>query len=107
MVRQPEQGKGTDDEEDEAVAPPFTLEHGTAETADDDGVAGGDDGEGQQERHERLKHVLENTMSRAGPVRIAEFQSDVYVYVGLHHAVNKTINSTKLTTNSGYWFDID
>lgn len=79
MIGQPEDRKGADDEEDQAGALSFALEHGAAQTADDRGVAHDDEGKGQQAAHDGLKHVLEHPVADAVPVVLGtKSQSDAW-----------------------------
>lgn len=68
MVGEPKDCKSRDDEQNQATALSFTLEHGTSQAADDRGVAGVDESEGHQASHNGLKNVLENRMSHTPPV---------------------------------------
>ncbi|TNN38871.1 hypothetical protein EYF80_050956 [Liparis tanakae] len=55
VIGQPEYGEGADDHHDEAAALPSALELGAVQAAHHAGVAGVDEGEGQQAGHDGLK----------------------------------------------------
>lgn len=79
MIGQPEQGKGADDDEDEAAALPPALEPGALQAADDWGVAGVDERERQQAAHDGLEQVLEDLMAHTVPVVWdTEAQRDIF-----------------------------
>ena len=78
MIGQPEYGKGTDDQQNQAAALTPALELGISQTTDDGGVTGDNEGQGNQAAHEGLKHILEYLVKRAAPVvRDAKFQRDI------------------------------
>lgn len=68
MVRQPEDGEGRDDEEDEEAALHTAAKHGAAQAEDDGAVAQYDEGERDQKTQQRLHQELEDFMVRAVPV---------------------------------------
>lgn len=81
VIGQPEQGEGTDDEQDEAAALGPALELGALQAADDRGIAGVDECERQQAAHDGLEQVLEDPMAYASPVVWdAEGQRDIFCY---------------------------
>lgn len=78
MIGQPEYGKGTDDQQDQAAALTSAVELGVSQTTDDGGVTGDDEGQGRQAAHDGLKHVLEYLVTHAAPVvRDAKSQGDI------------------------------
>ena len=59
VVRQPEESERAHNEQYESTALALLLERGTAQAADDRGVAADDEDEGNQEAHDRLQQILE------------------------------------------------
>lgn len=68
MIGEPEHCEGADDHEDEAAALLPALEASAPQAAEDGGVAGVDEREGQQAAHDGLKEVLEDPVSHTFPV---------------------------------------
>lgn len=80
MIRQPEERKGTDDEQDQTAALSSPLELDAPKAADDGGVTRVDEGERQQAAHDGLEQVLKDLVTHAAPVvRNAEVHGDVAV----------------------------
>ncbi len=92
MIRQPEDGERSDDDEDEGVSSSFALEHGTTQPTDHWDVAEQDEGEGQQETQDSLKQVLKDFMSVALPV-VRFTQVDGHIRTDWPH---RTVGAKKL-----------